>query len=78
MIKVLVKTNTLRREVVADVSSTPIEVLSNVGVGTSGSVVNLNGTILTVTDLNSAFSALGTADGATVNLNCIVKADGAM
>lgn len=77
MIKVLVKTNTVRREVVADVNSTPNAVLEDMGVSVAGSVVNLNGTILTATDLNSTFTALGTADGTTVNLNSIVKADGA-
>ena len=77
MIKVLVKTNTVRREVVADVNSTPNAVLEDMGVSVAGSVVNLNGTILTATDLNSTFTTLGATDGATINLNSIVKADGA-
>lgn len=77
MIKVLVKTNTVRREVVADVNSTPNAVFEEMGISVSGSTVNLNGTILTATDMNSSFTALGANDGTTVNLNSIVKADGA-
>lgn len=77
MIKVLVKTNTVRREVVTESTSTPNAVFSGMGVSVAGAVVNLNGTILTATDLNSTFAALGVTDGASVNLNSIVKADGA-
>ncbi len=77
MIKVLVKTNTTRKEVTAEITSTPKAVFSEMGVSVSGAVVNLNGTILSATDLNSNFAALGVADGTTINLNSIVKADGA-
>lgn len=77
MIKVLVKTNTTRQEVIAEVTETPAQVFEEANAGVSGAMVNLNGTVLTATDLNSTFEALGVADGATVNLNSIVKADGA-
>lgn len=77
MIKLYVKTNTARREVTADVTATPASVFNDMGVSTAGASINLNGTILSATDLNSSFSALGVADGATANLNSIVKADGA-
>lgn len=77
MIKVLVKTNTTRKEVTAETTSTPKAVFNEMGVSVSGAVVNLNGTILSATDLNSTFAALGVTDGTTINLNSIVKADGA-
>lgn len=77
MIKVLVKTNTAREEVITEVTSTPAKVFEEANAGVSGAMVNLNGTVLTATDLNSTFEQLGVADGATVNLNSIVKADGA-
>lgn len=77
MIKVYVKTNSIRKDVTTDVTATPASVFSDLGASTAGAAVNLNGTILTATDLNSSFEALGVADGSTVNLNSIVKADGA-
>lgn len=77
MIKVLVKTNTTRQEIITEATDTPAIVFEKANAGVSGAMVNLNGTVLTATDLNSTFEALGVADGATVNLNSIVKADGA-
>lgn len=77
MIRVIVKTNTTRREVTASVNNTPKSVFDDMGVSTAGAVANLNGTTLNATDLNSTFEALGVQDGSTVNLNSIVKADGA-
>ena len=78
MIKVVIKTNTIRgKEVTADVDSTPARVFGDLGVSVAGASVNLNGMILTATDLNSTFEALGVADGATVNLNSVIKAVGA-
>lgn len=77
MIKVLVKTNTARREIITEAESTPNAVFNDMGVSIAGSMVNLNGTLLSATDLNSSFSALGVTDGSSVNLNSIVKADGA-
>lgn len=78
MIKVHVKTNTARQEVVAEVTDTPMQVLERANVGISRSMININGATLTATDLHSAFEALGVTDGDTVYLNSIVKADGAM
>ncbi len=77
MIKVFVKTNTTRKEVLVDVSSSPASVFNDLGVSTASSAINLNGKILTGTELDSSFEALGVADGGSVNLNSIVKADGA-
>ena len=65
MIKVLVKTNTMRQEVITEVTKTPAQVFEQADAGVAGAMVNLNGTVLTA------------ADAATVNLNSIVKADGA-
>lgn len=77
MIKVIVKTNAIRKEVVAEVTDTPIHAFEEADAGYAGSMINLNGTPLTATDLHSSFESLGVTDGSTVNLNSIVKADGA-
>lgn len=78
MIKVLVKTNVVRQEVVTEVTSTPNSVFNDLGISIAGSMVNLNGAILYGVDLSSSFAALGVTDGSTVNLNSIIKADGAV
>lgn len=77
MVKVIVKTNAVRKEVVVATTDTPVKAFEAANAGYQGSMINLNGTPLTATDLNSTFERLGVADGATVNLNSIVKADGA-
>lgn len=77
MIKVLVKTNVVRREVVTELSNTPNAVFEDLGISPAGSMINLNGSTLYGVDLNSSFSSLGVVDGSTVSLNSIVKADGA-
>lgn len=77
MVKVLVKTNTMRQEIITEVTKTPAQVFEQADAGVAGAMVNLNGTILTATDLHSTFEALGVTDGATINLNSIVKADSA-
>ncbi len=76
MINVTVKSNTVRSTINTSVDSTPAEVMEKAGVGTEG-MNNLNGTILTATDLHSTFAQLGIADGSSCNLNSVVKADGA-
>ena len=77
MIQVLVKTNTGRKTKSVDITSTPAEVFSELEISTASSMINLNGTILSATDLNATFEDLGIKDGDTCNLNSIVKADGA-
>lgn len=77
MISINVRTNTVRRTVSEDVTATPRQVFDDLGVDTSSSMVNLNGTMLSGADFNKTFEELGIADGATANLNSIVKADGA-
>lgn len=77
MISINVRTNTQRRTVNEDITATPKQVFEELGVDTSTSMVNLNGTILSGTDFDKSFEELGVADGTTANLNAIVKADGA-
>lgn len=77
MISINVRTNTTRRTVSADVTSTPRQVFDELGIDTSSSMVNLNGTILTGRDFDDTFEALRIEDGSVANLNAIVKADGA-
>jgi len=77
MIKVLVKNNTIREEVITDLQATPLSIFNQKGIDISGSQVNLNGVILTSERFNSTFESLGVADGASVSLNSVVKADGA-
>ena len=78
MISVNVRTTTTRKTVSADITSTPKSVFTELGVDTSTSMVNLDGTPLSGVDFNKSFEDLGVADGSTVSLNAIVKADGAI
>lgn len=79
MITVIVKTATVRgRNVSADITNTPKEVLSEVGVNLSGEMVNLDGMQLSAADMNQTFETLGIADGTTTNLTAVKKADGAI
>lgn len=77
MISINVRTNTTRRTVSVDVTSTPRDVFNELGVDTSTSMVNLDGAILSAADFGKTFEELRVADGSTANLNAIVKADGA-
>lgn len=78
MIQLNVRTNTTRRTITTDVTSTPHSVFGEMGIDTSTSMVNLDGAILSAADFKKSFEALGIADGSTANLNAIVKADGAV
>lgn len=77
MISVNVRTTTTRKTISADITSTPREVFTELGVDTSTSMVNLNGAPLSGTDFNKSFEELGVEDGSVASLNAIVKADGA-
>ena len=77
MVKVFVKNNTSREEVITEVSATPLSVFNDQGIDISGSQVNLDGRVLTSDKFNQTFEQLGVADGATVYLTSVVKADGA-
>lgn len=76
MIQVTIKTNTTRDICNTDVNSTPASLFEAKEIAPSG-VINLNGIILSATDLQATFSALGIADGAKCTLSSIVKLDGA-
>ena len=78
MISINVRTNTTRRTITTDVTSTPRDVFNELGVDTSTSMVNLDGAILSAADFGKTFEELRVADGSTANLNAIVKADGAV
>ena len=77
MLSINVRTNTTRRTVNEDITATPKQVFAELGIDTSTSMVDLNGTILSGADFDKTFESLGVADGTTANLNAIVKADGA-
>lgn len=76
MIKIIVKTTTTKKDTTVDLSSTPLSVFQEFGIGLQGSVANLNGAPLTTSELNLSFDKLGVTDGSTVYLNSVVKADG--
>ena len=77
MISISVRTNTTRKTISTDITSTPKAVFAELGVDTSTSMVNLDGTPLSGVDFNKSFEELGVEDGSTASLNAIVKADGA-
>lgn len=77
MICVNVRTNSVRKIVNTEVTSTPKEVFAEVGVDTSSSTVNLDGAMFSAADYNKTFEQLGVKDGESCNLFAVVKADGA-
>jgi len=77
MVQINVSTNTARKIKNVEITSTPAQVFSELEISTANAMINLDGTILSAVDINSSFEALGVQDGSSVNLNCIIKADGA-
>lgn len=77
MIKVVIKTTTLRREVTANLDDTPLKVFGDYGVDIDSGIINLDGAPLSHAEVNTSFEELGVQEGATCSLNCIVKAYGA-
>lgn len=77
MININIRTNTTRMTVATDITSTPREIFNDNDIDTSTSMVNLDGAPLTAADFGKTFEELNVEDGSTVNLNAIVKADGA-
>lgn len=77
MIQINVKTNGTRRTVNKEVTATPQEVFDEIGVSASNAQVNINGRIISASSMDKSFAALGIEDGSVVNLNSVVKADGA-
>jgi len=76
MIEIEVRTNDVRTKVIKDTSTTPAEVFGELGINVSGTMVNLDGKNLSATELGTSFASLGVADGTTVGLRAIIKADG--
>ena len=77
MIQVIVGTNTQRKTVNTEITNTIKSVLDAEGIDTYGSMVNLDGEILSASDLHSTFEQLDVKDGNSVRLTCVVKAQGA-
>ena len=77
MLSINLRTNTMRKTVTTDITTTPREFFEEQGVDTSTSMVNLRGVVLSAGDFDKTFEELNVEDGTTVNLNAIVKADGA-
>jgi len=76
MIQVRVKTNTNRETYTKEITDTPSSVIQEAGLDISGAHLNIDGIILSATDLQSTFEQLGVEDGKTINLNSVVKGDG--
>ena len=77
MIKISVKTNTTRKEIIKELTATPEEVLNEVGADTQKGAAILDGVSLNSAKMKQTFAELGIADNATVTLSSIVKADSA-
>lgn len=77
---ITVKANTThdRREFIEQVNeATPGAIFDKMGVDVSNSMVCVDGAMITAADFGKTFAQLGVADGATVRLSAIVKAQGA-
>lgn len=77
MISVNVRTNSTRKTVSTDITTTPKALFAELGIDTSTSMINLDGAPITGADFNKTFENLGVTDGTAVSLSAIVKADGA-
>lgn len=78
MIQINLRTNSVRKTVTAEVTTTPKAIFENEGLSVANAMVNLDGQILSASDLNAPISTLGIADGSgNHHLSAIIKADGA-
>lgn len=77
MFELIIRTNSIRKTIQTSITTTPAAVFKELGVNTGTSMVNMDGMTLRGADINKTFADLGITAGATVNLNAIVKADGA-
>ena len=84
MIQVHVHTIVIRQTVVVDINTTPNQVFKDLDADATGTMVNVNGTIIQSGDVDLPFSDLATkypragiGDGQEIDLTSIVKADGA-
>ena len=76
MIKVIIKTTSVRREITANLSDTPRSLFDEQGIDIESGIINLDGAPLCFVELNKPLGELGIAEGAICSLNCIVKAYG--
>lgn len=63
-IQVRINTNTERKTVIVADDQTPKQVLKDNGIAFDTAVIHLDGTALTVTDMNSPFEKLGVTESA--------------
>lgn len=77
MITVNVRTNTTRKTINVDVTTTPAQIFEELGENISSSMININGLTIDKSNLDKSLEELNVADGSTAYLNAIVKADGA-
>lgn len=76
MISLACKSNTVRKTIIVDVTSTPRQALEQVGISTTATI-HLNGTQIVGADLNDSFADLGVADDSEAMLISVIKADAA-
>lgn len=78
MIQIRVKANGATRIVNKEINATPAEVFSDLDLEISKAQITVNGTILTASQINSTFEALGVEDGSEVRIGSVVKTDNAI
>lgn len=76
MINLQLKSNTVRKTVLVDVTSTPREALTASNISTN-TALHLNGTMIVGQDLDESFEALGVPDESEAMLISVIKADSA-
>ena len=77
MINVSIRTTADRKSTVVEVGTKISQVLADNSIDTAGKVFQLNGAGLQTSELGKTFEDCGIADGATVMLSAVVKADSA-
>jgi hypothetical protein len=77
MINVSIRTTGERKQAVVEVTTTISTVLTDNSIDTAGKVFQINGANLQTSELGKSFADCGVADGATVMLSAVVKADSA-
>ena len=78
MIQIRVKANGATRIVNKEINATTAEVFSDLDLEISKAQITVNGTILTASQINSTFEALGVEDGSEVRIGSVVKTDNAI
>lgn len=78
MVRLSIGTNTQRKSITVEVTSTVKEALNEARVDVGGSAIHLNGTLIPAADLNETFADLGIDDESEASLIAVKKADSAM